>query len=512
MTTIDYTIVVALLALLFAAALLTKRHTQSVVNFLAAGRCAGRYLLTVSEGIAGLGAISIVAGFEMYYNSGFTAVWWQLMIVTATTIAMLSGWIVYRFRQTKALTLAQFLEVRYSKNFRVFSGIMAWISGIINFGIFPSVGARFFIYFCGLPDTLFTYALVMATLIIIALLFTCLGGQIAVILTDFIQGTFCNIAIIAIIAVLFCKFNWSQIITTAMQSTENQSLINPFKISNQNDFSIWFYLIWAFGFFYRGLIWQGNQGYNTSAISPHEARMGKILGTWRILSVNLIMLVLPICVYTFLHNPAFTEQADAATQIINAIENPQIQKQMAVPIVARFVLPAGAIGAFAAVMLAAFISTHDTYLHSWGSIFIQDVVMPFYKKELSPQAHITVLRLSILFVAIFIFGFSLLFRQTDYIYMFMMITGAIFTSGAGAVVIGGLYWKRGTTLAAWVSMITGATLSTTSIIIRQIHTSTPFNNKILTLIGSQNGAVLTFYACLIALSSYIIISVHPVNA
>ena len=49
--------------------------------------------------------------------------------------------------------MAQFFEIRYSRNFRVFCGILAWVAGIINMGIFPAVTAKFFIYFCGLPQS-----------------------------------------------------------------------------------------------------------------------------------------------------------------------------------------------------------------------------------------------------------------------------------------------------------------------------------------------------------------------
>jgi SSS family solute:Na+ symporter len=51
------------------------------------------------------------------------------------------------------LTLAQFFELRYSRNFRVFSGILGWLSGIVNYGIFPAVSVRFFIYYCGIPES-----------------------------------------------------------------------------------------------------------------------------------------------------------------------------------------------------------------------------------------------------------------------------------------------------------------------------------------------------------------------
>jgi hypothetical protein len=51
--------------------------------------------------------------------------------------------------------------------------------------------------------------------------------------------------------------------------------------------------------------------------------------------------------------------------------------------------------------------------------------------------------------------------------MFFAITGAIFTAGAGAAIIGGLYWKRGTTSGAWAALIIGAVLSVSGIIIQQ---------------------------------------------
>ena len=40
--------------------------------------------------------------------------------------------------------------------------------------------------------------------------------------------------------------------------------------------------------------------------------------------------------------------------------------------------------------------------------------------------------------------------------------------GAGSVIIGGLYWNKGTTTAAWCSMITGSILAVTGLVIHQI--------------------------------------------
>jgi solute:Na+ symporter, SSS family len=218
------------------------------------------------------------------------------------------------------------------------------------------------------------------------------------------------------------------------------------------------------------------------------------------------MMVLPVCAYTFLHHPNFAAVAQKTQEAINAIGNAQMQKQMTTVIVMREFLPKGVIGLMAAVMLAAFIGNHNTYLHSWGSIFIQDVVMPFRKKPLKPQDHLKLLKLSILGVAVFIYIFSLVFRQTEYIFMFFMITGAIFTGGAGAVVIGGLYWKRGTAAAAWGAMITGSTLSVLGVVLKQVNEFYPFKNHTLSYLASINGAVLSFFASVIAIAVYVIMS------
>ena len=94
--------------------------------------------------------------------------------------------------------------------------------------------------------------------------------------------------------------------------------------------------------------------------------------------------------------------------------------------------------------------------------------MPFRKKPFDKDTHLKVLRIAIFGVAVFIFLFSLLFQQNQKIALFFAITAAIFAGGSGAVIIGGLYWKRGTTAAAWTAMIVGAVISVGGVLVKQI--------------------------------------------
>ncbi len=472
---IDWAIIVGMLFVISAVAYSTKKYTQSVADFLAANRCAGKYLLGVADGIAGLGAISIVALFEQHYKAGFCAIWWNTLLLPVGTIIAITGWVQYRYRQTRVLTMAQFMEVRYSRSFRIFAGIMGFLSGLINFGIFPAVGGRFFQYFCGLPpwpvslgriEIDLTFAIIMLVLLTVSLAFTFMGGQIAVMVTDFLQGSFCNIAFCIIAAYLmFFHFDWSQIMEAVKSAPADASLINPAKSGGTDNFNATYFLIAVFGVFVNFMAWQGNQGYFASAKTPHASRMGRVIGSFRPLIQALPIVLLALGAYTLMTHGDFTQEAAKVQGVLDTIENPKLQSQQTVTVAVAHILPVGLLGIFAAVMLAAFVSTHDTYLHSWGSIFIQDVVLPIrqiWRKDnapLSPKAHLRLLRYSILGVALYIFLFSLLVPAKLDILMFFALTGTFFLGWAGWTIIGGLYWKRGNAEGAWAGAGVGLVLS-----------------------------------------------------
>jgi solute:Na+ symporter, SSS family len=44
-----------------------------VADYLSANRCAGRYLLTVAQGISGLSVAAMIANYEQFYKAGFSA-------------------------------------------------------------------------------------------------------------------------------------------------------------------------------------------------------------------------------------------------------------------------------------------------------------------------------------------------------------------------------------------------------------------------------------------------------
>lgn len=489
-------------ALLFAAIIFMagymKRFTRSVADFLAANRCAGRYLLCISSGIAASGVVGVIGCFQIVYANGFAGQWWNWLLMPIHFILPLSGWVVYRYRQTRAMTLAQFFEIRYSRRFRVFAGILGFFSGAVNFGIWPAIGASFFMQYCGLPPKIgliSTYYIVLFVLLALSYYFTFTGGQISVLLADFFQGMFMNVVMVAILIALLLYFNLSDVFKTLALSPPGHSLVNPLDIKDADGYSIWFFLINVATGIYGYKCWQGDSGFTSAARTPHEAKMAGVLSPYRYWGFLVSMTFLPLCAYAFMHNPAYQERAAGVQQLLNAIQDPETRRQMVTPMAMRQFIPQGIIGCFAAAMFAAFVASVSSQMHSWGTIFIQDVLLPLRKEALSPERHIRWLRLSILGVAVFSFLWSCMFRQTQRMQLFFMVTGVIFLGGAGAVLVGGLYWKRGTTVAAWLSMITGAAVAIAGVILDQIWVNAyninfPIDFKWVTVIGMASASAV----------------------
>ena len=184
---------------------------------------------------------------------------------------------------------------------------------------------------------------------------------------------------------------------------------------------------------------------------------------------------------------------------MHQITNKQAQEEMEAPIALAYLLPIGVKGLFCVILLMGIFGGDSTHLHSWGSIFVQDILVPLRKKPFGSLVHLYILRCSIIGVAIFAFIFGTFFHIADYITMWFTVTQTIFTGGAGAAIIGGLYWKKGTASGAWVGFVTGSALSVAGIIVQQVYT---YHNAVCPFNGTQ----IACFASIVAVSSYVIVS------
>ena len=148
---IDWCITLIPVAAILALALYSRRYVRGVVDFLAAGRVAGRYVISVGSLETALGVLTLVALVEAKYQTGYALAFWEYIVTPLGVIMSLTGYCVYRFRETKALSIGQFLEMRYNRSFRIFAATLRTVAEMLTNAIGPAVAANFFIYFLGLP-------------------------------------------------------------------------------------------------------------------------------------------------------------------------------------------------------------------------------------------------------------------------------------------------------------------------------------------------------------------------
>src|SRR5262249_47648894 len=133
---------------------------------------------------------------------------------------------------------------------------------------------------------------------------------------------------------------------------------------------------------------------------------------------TLMFTILGLAAVALLHAPAAANNTDidwtsasaaahAKIDALAASDGKQIGAQMAVPIAISQFLPPGAKGCFVVIMLFMMVACDVTYLHSWGSILVQDVLLPIRGRHLEPEEHLLWLRCSIAGVALFAFLFSM---------------------------------------------------------------------------------------------------------
>jgi Na+/proline symporter len=223
---------------------------------------------------------------EQKYATGFAMEFWWSLTLPTTMFLSLTGFCAYRFRETKSLSIGQFLEMRYSRKLRIFASALRSTSEVLANMIMPAVAGRFFIYYFGLPQYFTVFGVEIPTfnaLIILCLTMAigiiCMGGTLALVITDSIQGMFCYPIMAVFVGFVLYKFSWSDhIIPVLTDRVAKQSFLDPYDISELRDFNLFMVGVTLVTTVVNRGAWIG-AGNTTSAKSPHEQKMAAMLGT-----------------------------------------------------------------------------------------------------------------------------------------------------------------------------------------------------------------------------------------
>ena len=295
-----------------------KRYIRGVTDFLSAGRLCGRYVICVGDVANALSIIGLVSYIEMRYKTGFSVGFWGSVLAPLSILLGLTGFAHYRFRETRAMSLGQFLEMRYSRRFRVAAAALRSLAEMLANMIMPAVAARFFMQLLDLPPefhllgfTFSTFVSLMVLFLTMAISIICFGGALSIIITDTIQGMILYPVVAIFIIFLFSKFSvLGEIMPTMADRVAGESFINPYDVANLRDFNLFtMVIVAAYATVMNRASWIGTAS-NNSAKSPHEQKMANLLGNWRSVIINVFHLLIAASLITFLNHRDFASEAN----------------------------------------------------------------------------------------------------------------------------------------------------------------------------------------------------------
>ena len=321
----DWLIVILPVIGILCMGMYSRKYIRGVADYLSAGRVCGRYVISVGDIANALSIIGLAAYVEVHYRTGFAIAFWSRLTLPIGVILGLTGYCSYRFRETKAMSLGQFLEMRYSRSFRIFAAALRSLSEILANMIMPAIAARFFIYFLDLPRTfsLFglqcpTFMIIVFIVLCIAISIICMGGTLALVITDAIQGMLMYPMLVVFVLFVLLKFSWTEDIVPVMSDRmEGESFLNPYDVENLRDFNLFFIVLTIFTTFLHRASWIG-AGTSTAAKSPHEQKMAGLLGTWRSALGLVFYLLIAVVILVFMNHKKF---ANEAKEIRDALSN-----------------------------------------------------------------------------------------------------------------------------------------------------------------------------------------------
>jgi len=322
---IDWCITLIPLAFIVGLAIHSRKYIRGVVDFLAAGRVAGRYVISVGDLQSGLGVIFLVAMCESQYQAGMALSFWYNITVPLGIFMALTGYCLYRFRQTKCLSMGQFLELRYNRPFRVIAAFIRTVAEMMTNAIGPAVAARFFIYILGLPLTVHIWGMPVSTLMLVMLIVLALamliiwpGGRVSLLVTDAIQGLMSYPIFVIFTVMVLSEISWSADVCPVMlDRVSGESFLNPNDINSLRDFNLFSLVVMIVSSILNRAAWIGNDTSN-SGRNAHEQKMAGVLGAWRNGFATLIMTLIPLFMVTIMLSARYSGEAkDIRTQLVN---------------------------------------------------------------------------------------------------------------------------------------------------------------------------------------------------
>ncbi len=447
MTLIDYAVLAIYFVTMIAIGIWAMRRVHNQEDYFMGGRGFGKLLQTFAAFGAGTGAHEPVTVGRTTWTSGLSGVWSAMMWLFVTPVYWITAvW----YRRMRHLTLGDWFVERYQSRalgaaYTLFAiaFYMSYLSTML------SAIAKFAVPLLDVDVGFFGYELkytLIPVISVIVILYGVLGGLTAAYWTDLIQGLF----IILLSILLIPNGLWA--IAAKYGGVGEDGLMDGFRIMHERvsadhfqlfsgpssgEFPIQ-YIISLSILALIGIVVQPHfiATGGGSAKTEDEARIGLVVGNFlkRLCTVGWALTAL-IALALLAGNPEIAADPDrvwgvAAREILGPLN-------------------LGLVGLMLACLLAAMMSSADTYMIVTSALVVRNLYAPYVNPHADERKYVLVGRLTGLVIIV---GASVVaLRFSDVFAQFKMAMELPILFAAPFWI--GMYWRRANRTAAWGTIV-----------------------------------------------------------
>lgn len=435
---------IAYLLMMIVIGALYARRTKNTEDYFLGGRSLGGWVAALSAQASDMSGWLLMGLPGAIYIAGTGEAWIAigLFIGTALNWFLVAGRLRrYTIKANNSITLPAYFENRYRDKSKILLGISS-IFIVIFFLVYTasalSAGGKLFNIVFGID-----YRISLLIGAVVILVYTFLGGFMAVCITDFIQGMLMLVGLLAVpIIALFIVSpeNILAVLNESGVSGGTSSYLNLFQHGGDkiSVITIVSNLGWGLGYFGMPHILTRFMAIR----SEKELKKSRIIANvWVLISLGMACM-LGIVGRAYLY-PTVLEKVTSENVFIEMITK-LFTAELALPFIG---------GIFLCGILAAIMSTADSQLLVTASSVSQDLYKGIIRKNASEKNTLMISRITVIVVAVL--AYIIAYNPNNSIMGLVSNAWAGFGATFGPVILLSLFWKRSNRAGAIAGMLGG---------------------------------------------------------
>ncbi len=414
---LDWVVIFGYLSAMALIGVISFRYIKGLRDFFLGGRRFKKVFVTFhafGAGTAGQDPIQVAGGA---YNRGFAGIWVQLLWLFCTPVYWL---IAPVWRRMRYVTTGDFFRQRYGKSQEVAFAIY----GLVFYSVLNALNLlaiKQIVKAIAGPQTPWADWIVIASGIMF-LVYGILGGIIAAIINDLIQGLMIILLSFMIIPAGLSKLG-------GFRGLHERVGVELFDLFAAEEFTVAWVIFMSLAALIGIVAHPHMMGTCGSAKNEREARWGLCYGNF----------LKRICTVGW-----------ALSGVIAAglyVSQPLVDREHAFPAIVRDLLPHGLVGLFIACIIAAAQSTLSACMVASSGLFINNCYRPYIKKDASEKHYLVASRIVSAVVISGAMAIALTSQSIIELFKFSMQLPPLF----GIAWWFGVTWRKANSKGMWAS-------------------------------------------------------------